>query len=138
MEENISFNSDNLDANALNTVQLAYLGDAIYEIYIRNYLLSLGITKSAGLQKNAEALVKAKTQSDALSLIIPALSESEKKIVLRARNNKHKNKPRSATVEEYNNATALEALIGYLYLNKHNEKLDEIIEIIIKTFGGKQ
>lgn len=135
MEENIIFNSQDIKADMLNPAQLAYIGDAVYEIYIRNYLLSLGICKSSKLQQEAQMLVKAQTQSKALKLIKPLLSEEENKIVLRGRNNKHKNKPQNATVEEYNNATGLEALIGYLYLSKRAEKIDKIINEILNHFG---
>jgi ribonuclease-3 family protein len=135
MEEDIIFKSSAVDAKMLNPAQLAYIGDAVYEIYIRHYLLTLGIAKSAKLQQEAEALVRAGTQSKALKLIMPMLDEEENKIVLRGRNNKHKNKPQSATVEEYNNATGLEALIGYLYLCGRREKIDEIISRIITQFG---
>ncbi len=135
MEEDIIFNSQDIKADMLNPAQLAYIGDAVYEIYIRNYLLSLGICKSSKLQQEAQMLVKAQTQSKALKLIKPLLSEEENKIVLRGRNNKHKNKPQNATVEEYNNATGLEALIGYLYLSKRAEKIDKIINEILNHFG---
>ena len=138
MEEDIIFNSPDIKADMLNAAQLAYIGDAVYEIYIRNYLLSLGICKSSKLQKEAEMFVKAQTQSKALKIITPMLSEEENRIVLRGRNNKHKNKPQNATVEEYNNATGLETLIGYLYLSKRAEKIDEIIDIILNHFGARK
>jgi len=121
----------NINAALLNPVQLAYIGDAVYEIYIRQYLLSLGITKSSVLQHRAELFVKAQMQNEALKIITPMLSEEEQKIVLKGRNNKHKNKPKNASVEEYNNATGLEALMGYLYLNKEKKRMDEIISAII-------
>ncbi len=135
MEADIIFNSSKVKADMLNPAQLAYIGDAVYEIYIRNYLLSLGICKSSRLQQEAQLLVKAQTQSKALKIITPLLSEDENRIVLKGRNNKHKNKPQNATVEEYNNATGLEALIGYLYISKQVEKIDEIINEILNHFG---
>ncbi len=130
MEEDLMILS-NINAALLNPVQLAYIGDAVYEIYIRQYLLSLGITKSSVLQHRAELFVKAQMQNEALKIITPMLSEEEQKIVLKGRNNKHKNKPKNASVEEYNNATGLEALMGYLYLNKEKKRMDEIISAII-------
>jgi ribonuclease-3 family protein len=98
MEEDIIFNSQNIKADMLNPAQLAYIGDAVYEIYIRNYLLSLGICKSSKLQQEAQMLVRAQTQSKALKIITPLLSDEENKIVLKGRNNKHKNKPQNATL----------------------------------------
>jgi ribonuclease-3 family protein len=136
MEENLIMSS-NLNAELLNPTQLAYIGDAVYEIYIREYLLSLGITKSSALQHRAELFVKAQMQNEALMIIIPMLSEEEQRIVLKGRNNKHKNKPKNASVEEYNNATGLEALMGYLYLNKQKKRMDEIISVIIGRFNKK-
>jgi ribonuclease-3 family protein len=135
MEEDITLSSQQLNASLLNPAQLAYIGDAVYEIYIRHYLLTLGITKSSKLQQKAETFVKAQMQNEALRIISPMLSEEEQKVVLRGRNNKHKNKPKNASVEEYNNATGLEALMGYLYLNKRKERMDKIISVIISHFN---
>lgn len=135
MEEDITLSSQQLNASLLNPAQLAYIGDAVYEIYIRHYLLTLGITKSSKLQQQAETFVKAQMQNEALKIISPMLSEEEQKIVLRGRNNKHKNKPKNASVEEYNNATGLEALMGFLYLNKRKERMDKIISVIINHFN---
>jgi len=132
MEKNIDFMNMHADVNALNPGQLAYIGDAVYEVYIRYYLLSKGIAKPYMLSEKAKMFVNAQTQSKALRAIMDMLNEEERKVVFRGRNSKHKNKPASATVEEYNNATGLEALIGYLYLNENKEKLSEIISAAIQ------
>lgn len=126
MEEKLMPNPD-----VLGSLQLAYIGDAVYEIYIRNYILSGGNIKSSHLQQRAEKLVKAQAQHEALEIIKPILSEEESRIVHRARNQKHKSKPKNATAQEYNSATGLESLIGYLYLHRRTGRLDEIIQTIL-------
>lgn len=123
--------TDKIEVHQLNAAQLAYIGDAVYEICIREHLLRTGITKPGKLQKMAEGYVKAQTQHKALGTVKALLTEEEYAVVLRGRNHKHKNKPRNATVEEYNNATGLEALIGYLYLLDRSDRIEKIIAAII-------
>ncbi len=118
------------DPCLLGTLQLAYIGDAVYEIYVRNYLLSNGNINSSRLQQRAEKLVKAQAQHEALQIIAPLLNEEECRIVHRGRNQKHKSKPKNATAQEYNSATGLESLVGYLYLHRRLNRLDEIIQTI--------
>ena len=126
MEEKLTPNP-----NRLGALQLAYIGDAVYEIYVRRFLLQSGDIKSSSLQQRAEKLVRAQAQHEALEAIRPLLSEEECRIVRRGRNQKHKNKPKNATAQEYNNATGLESLIGYLYLHRRMGRLDEIIQTIL-------
>ena len=116
-----------------NSLVLAYLGDAIYEVYIRKYLIDKNICKVNILQKEATKFVSAKAQASYLKLLLDndILTEEEKNIVICARNHKNNHKPKNCDIITYKYATGLEALIGYLYLNSKFNRIGEIINYII-------
>lgn len=114
-----------------NSLSLAYLGDSIYELYIRKHLLSKGIVKVKQLQKEAIKYVSAKGQGTFLDIMINDnfFSDEEIKIIKRARNHKsHGNK--TTNIITYKKSTGLEALIGYLYLKNNKKRIEEIINYI--------
>lgn len=115
-----------------NVLTLAYLGDAIYEIYIREYLVNKGIVKVDELQKSAVKYVSAKGQAHYLQNFIDngILKEDELEIVYRARNHKGTRHPKNTDIITYKYATGLEALIGYLYLKKRKERIEELMNYI--------
>jgi len=115
-----------------NMLQLAYLGDAIYEVYVREYLLS-SYTKLNDLQEASMKYVPAKRQDYILKRLMDdgILSEEEIAIVKKGRNAKTHSKPRHCDVLTYKHATAFEALIGYLYLYQ-KERLNYLMEIVFK------
>ncbi len=117
-----------------NVLALAYLGDSVYEIYIRSYLLECGLQKVNDLQKEAVKFVSASSQDKFLKKMIDTafLTEEELEIVYRARNHKVNHKPKNASIITYKNATGLEALIGTLFLEKNKSRLDEIMNYIIR------
>lgn len=117
----------------INVLALAYLGDAIYEIYIREYLLNKNILKVKELQEEAIKYVSAKSQSEFLKKIIENnfLNEEEISIIKRARNHKSHKAPKGTNIITYKNSTGLEALIGYLYLNKKRNRIEEIMKYIV-------
>lgn len=113
---------------------LAYLGDSIYETYIRKYLIDKGICKVKELQAESIKYVSARSQSNFLKDMIDSnyLSEEELNVVKCARNHKNNHKPKNCDVITYKYATGLEALIGYLYYKNNNERINEIMNYIIK------
>ena len=116
----------------MNMLTLAYMGDAVYEEKIREYLISTGLCKVNDLQKEAVKYVSAKSQSDYLKKMIDEgfLSDKELNIVTCARNHKNNHKPKYTDIITYKNATGLEALIGQLYFDKNNDRINEIITFI--------
>ena len=118
----------------LNAQELAYIGDAVYEIYIRKYLINKKIRKVNNLQKEAKKYVSAMGQSTSLKNMIDNdfLSEKEIDIVKNARNFKTASKPKNSDIITYKYATALEALIGYLYLNNDKNRINEIMKYILE------
>lgn len=120
--------------NNINALVLAYIGDSIYETYIREYLISKGICKVKELQSESIKYVSATSQAHFLKLMLDNnfLTEEEIKIVMNARNHKNNHKPKHTDIITYKYATALEALIGYLYFNKKVDRIEEIIDFIKK------
>jgi len=118
--------------NQLNGLTLAYLGDAIYELYIREMLLEKGYTKVDKLHKEAILYTSAKGQKIALDKIYNHLSESEISVFKRGRNANTDRKPRNTDLATYKRATGFEALLGYLHLNNELVRLEELLKIIIK------
>ena len=108
----------------------AYIGDCVYEMYIRTKLVNETKLKPHALHIQAIKHVKAKAQAETLNEIYDELTEKEKEIVRRGRNAENHHLPKNANVQDYMYATAFEALIGYLYLTKQNNRLKEIFDKI--------
>ena len=115
-----------------NVLVLAYLGDAIYEVYIREHLIKT-IVKVDKLQKEAIKYVSAKAQAQIINKLIESnmLTEDELEIFYRARNHKCSRHPKNTDIITYNHATGFEAIIGYLYL-ENKQRLEKIIKIILE------
>lgn len=109
-----------------NVLSLAYLGDSVFTLMVRNYLILNYELKPNGLNRKANLVVCARTQAEIMKELKPNLSEDEMDIVMRARNSHTNNKAKNSTLEEYSLATQFEALIGYWYLNKNQNKLNNM------------
>lgn len=114
---------------------LAYMGDCVYELYVRAYLLAGGNLSSNKLHRKAKGYVSASAQSRFMERLEPLLSEEEEGIYKRGRNAKSATVPKNADVIEYKRASGLEALIGYLYLEGRRDRLDEIMRLLFSAFG---
>lgn len=115
------------DVQEINPSHLAYIGDAIYEAFVRTYLVVIFKEPMHKLHRRSVELVRAASQSNSLQRIIGILSDDELYIVKRGRNAKSSNIPSSADMIEYRRATAFESLLGYLYLSGRYERLFEIM-----------
>lgn len=122
-----------MELKMINVLALAYLGDSIYEVYVRKYLLEKGISKVQELQKEAISYVSAKNQSAFLHDMIDQnfLSEEELEIVRRARNHKGNRHPKNTDIVTYKESTGLEALIGYLELKEDRERIEQVMKFIL-------
>lgn len=117
---------------------LAFVGDSVYDTYIRSMLLRSGKYKPNLLHKRAERFNKATSQSIAFLRIQNELEEIELNIALRGRNVKGNSFPKSATVAEYKNATGLEAVMGYLYLNNNFGRIETLMSRIVEIIQGEE
>ena len=122
-----------MQTKEINVLVLAYLGDTIYENYIRKYLIKKGIANVNDLQKQAVNYVSAKSQAGFLMNLLDNgfFSEEEITIIKRARNYKTTSHPKNCDIVTYKMATGLESLIGYLELEKKNERIEQIMNCII-------
>ena len=121
------------EARLLNPLQLALIGDGVYELFIRNSILSNNLELSAHkIHVKAIGYVKAKSQSTIMHEIEEFLTEDESYIYKRGRNAKSATVPRNADVRDYRMATGFEALVGYLYLIGNTERLDFIFNYALK------
>ncbi|MEG2348267.1 MAG: ribonuclease III domain-containing protein [Clostridia bacterium] len=131
MEEYIK----NIDLSKISMQTLAFIGDAIYNVYIRTYLASISDKKTGKLHVESIKYVSARGQSDTIDKIFEDLTEQEKNIYKRGRNTNIVTVSKNVDVISYKKATGFEALLGYLYLNGENQRLDEIVKICIESFN---
>ena len=129
MIELINREKNETDINMLSPLTWAYVGDAVYELYIRTNLVNNTKLKPHKLHIESIKYVKAKAQADLLKKIEEILTDEEKDIVRRARNAENHHLPKNADPADYMYSTAFEGLIGYLYLTKKDERLKEILKL---------
>ena len=118
-----------MDENKLKTVStaaLAYLGDSVIEICVREYLVERGLSSSAKLNAAALEFVRASKQAEAMERIQSVLNEDEEQVFKRGRNLGHGATPKSATMAEYRAATGMEALFGWLKLSGRDDRIKEL------------
>ena len=113
----------------MSAAALAYLGDSVIELCVRQMLVEKGVSSAKNLNSTALLFVKAEAQADAMKIILPILSEEENGAYRRGRNIGHTNVPKSATVGQYRMATGMEALFGYLYLKGEKERVNELFAL---------
>lgn len=129
MENFIELKKDEQEVNLMSPLTWAYVGDCVYELYVRTKLVNETKLKPHALHIEAIKHVKAKAQAETLNNIYDELTEKEKDIVRRGRNAENHHLPKNSNIQDYMYATAFEALIGYLYLTKQNDRLREILDI---------
>lgn len=127
MESFIELKKDEQEVNLMSPLTWAYIGDCVYEMFIRTKLVNETRLKPHELHINAIKYVKATSQSKILKNIYDDLTENEKDIVRRGRNAENHHLPKNVDVQDYMYSTAFEALIGYLYLTKQIDRLKEIL-----------
>lgn len=134
----------NVDYRQLNSLALAYMGDAVYDVFIRQHLLEIGKTRPHRLHMEATRYVSAKAQAKILKELIERkfLTQEELSIVRRGRNAKSGTIPKNTDVQTYRHSTGFEALLGWTYLANDEERLQAIIEqsiaMIDRERGGLQ
>ena len=125
-------NEKNIDIKTVSTAALAYLGDSVLEVCVREYLVSKGLSTSAHLNKEALSFVRASAQAEAMKNILDLLDEEEAAVFRRGRNVGHTATPKSASMSEYRAATGMEALFGWLHLLGKEERIRELFAAAYK------
>ena len=123
---------EKIDVNQMSPLVWAYIGDSVYEQYIREYLVTNTKYKPHKLNMEATKYVKAGAQAEILKKLETELTDEELDIVRRTRNTQNHHLPKNASVTEYMYSTAFEGLIGYLYLTGQKERLKELLDKIEK------
>ncbi|APC46791.1 Mini-ribonuclease 3 [Virgibacillus halodenitrificans] len=127
------------DVKQMKSLALAYMGDAIYEVYIREHLLKEGQVKPQQLHKQAIQFVSGKAQAQVVLYWLEngTLSEEEERVVARGRNAKSGSIPKNISVQTYRYSTAFEALLGYHYLLNNQDRLNELMEKAVLFLEGR-
>ena len=110
----------------ISAAALAYLGDSVIELCVRETLVEKGVSSAKNLNSVALSFVRAEAQADAMKKILPNLTEEENAAYRKGRNIGHTNTPKSATVGQYRMATGMESLFGYLHLLQRKERINEL------------
>lgn len=132
MKEFINIEKNEAEVNMMSPLTWAYVGDCVYELFIRTELINKTNLKPHKLHIESIKYVKAQAQAEFLQKIYDDLTEEEKDIVRRGRNAENHHLPKNCDVQDYMYATAFEALIGYLYLTKKEDRLKEIFRQVFK------
>ena len=119
------------EVNQMSPLTWAYVGDCVYELYIRTKLVDTTKLKPHELHIKSVKYVKAQAQAETLKKLETILTEEEKEIVSRGRNTQTHHIAKNASMQDYMYATAFEALIGYLYLTKQDDRVSEIMKMEI-------
>ncbi len=143
MEESIKYLEEQFelpeqDIRSYSPLTLAYIGDAIYDLYIRTIIVKMGNTQPNKLHKRASALVKAETQADMVTVLEPHFTPEEEAVFKRGRNAKSYTTAKNATTGEYRRATGFEAVMGYLYLTKQYNRIIDLIKIGLEAINDRK
>ena len=124
-----------VEPRQLSPLVLAYIGDSIYDLVIRTYLISLGNMPVNKITRHACRLVKAETQSKLIGILEEQLTENELSVYKRGRNAKSYTSAKNATIGDYRRATGFEALMGYLYLDGQYDRLTKLVHTGLEAIG---
>ena len=124
-----------VEAREYSPLALAYLGDAVYELAIRTFVMNHGNTQVNKMHKKTAGLVKAEAQANFYKVLEEELTEEEKAVYRRGRNAKSVTMAKHATMKDYRMATGFEALMGYLYLTEQMERMAELLGHGLRKLG---
>lgn len=120
-----------------NVLVFAFVGDAVFTLYVRELLASSSTKKAGVLHTETSKFVKASFQAKLIESLYPLLSENEQRICNTARNIKTHNVAKNSNLEEYKKATSFESFLGYLYMTKDNARLMEILNVCKQKIVGE-
>lgn len=116
------------DIRSYSPLTLAYIGDAVYDLIVRTVVVERANRAASALHKKTSSIVRAKTQSDMIEVLMPQLTEEEAEIYKRGRNAKPHTTAKNASVSDYRRATGFEALVGYLYLTGNFDRVLTLVK----------
>ena len=125
------------EPSQLSPLVLAYIGDSIYDLVIKTWVIEQGNMQVNKLNKKTSSIVKAESQSAMIGVIEPMLSEHEEAVYKRGRNEKSYTSAKNASIGDYRRATGFEALMGYLYLSGQYERMMELVKAGLESLALK-
>ena len=128
---------DNKTINSMPTLNLAFIGDGVYDLLVREYLVAGSSAHVGELNKLKVSMVNCKSQAEYVRLIADALTEEEAEVYKRGRNTKVNSASKHSTISDYHAATGLEALFGWLYLKGRTDRINELFDLIISRTERK-
>lgn len=140
MEESINMEFPylkSLDEKQVSALGLAYIGDAVYEIYVRSYVLEHGNTAVNKLHKASTGYVSAKAQSRIIHALEDNLTEEETSVYKRGRNAHSNTSAKNADIVDYRHATGFEAVIGYLFIAGRYERINELVSLALEFIDNE-
>ncbi len=134
MEESLTYLKEqfrlaDVDIRTYSPLALAYIGDSIYDLLIRTMIMSEGNMPVQRLHQKSSSLVKAQKQSEMMGKIYPHLTGEEERVYKRGKNAKPHTTAKNASLSDYHKATALEAVLGYLYLSGNIKRIVDLMKI---------
>lgn len=133
-----SVKEDMPDIRTYSPLTLAFIGDAVFSLYIRTIVVKKGNAAPGRLHEACSELVQARTQSRMIRGILGELSEEERSVYRRGRNAQAPSRAKHASMSEYRHATGLEALFGYLYLTGREARMEELVELCLQSYESGQ
>ena len=124
--------NDTPNLNAIPTLNLAFIGDGVFDLLVREHLVRSSAAHVGELNKAKVDMVNCKTQADYARALLPHLTDEEAEIYKRGRNTKVNSASKHSTLSDYHAATGLEALFGWLYLKGEDERIKDLFTLIIK------
>ena len=121
------------EINAVSNLGLAHIGDCVYELLVRSYIICHGKHTNQGLHFATVAYVKAPAQARAMETLLPLLDEQELAVYKRGRNTRVNSVPKNADIGDYHAATGLECLFGWLYLQARHERINQLFAAIMEN-----
>ena len=131
MSDYFNIRLDEQRLNAVSNLGLAHIGDCVYELLVRSYLVTGGTRTNRRLHAETVAYVRAPAQAKAVELLLPHLTEAELAVYRRGRNSHVNSVPKNAEIGAYHAATGLECLFGWLYLRGERERINELFDLVI-------
>lgn len=122
---------DDKTIQSMPTLNLAFIGDGVYDLLVREYLVQNSSAHVGELNQRKVKMVNCKSQAEYVRLILPELSEEEEEVYKRGRNTKVNSASKHSTLSDYHAATGLEALFGWLYLKGRHDRINELFTLII-------
>ena len=123
----------NIKPSDYSPLTLAFIGDGVYDLLVRSYVVNLANRPVGELNKIKVSFVNCKAQAEFMKKLMPQLTEQELSVYKRGRNAATSNTPKNSPVADYHSATGFEALFGYLYITKQNERIEQLFNIIKDT-----